>query len=287
MNAPLKEPLRILAPNPTPLTGPGTTTFLIGSDDMAVIDPGPDDPTHQEAVARAGKDRISHIFVTHAHRDHSGGAARLSRLTGAPILAFGEATAGRSPVMTRLAAQGLVGGGEGLDHDFSPDRLLSDDEVVSTFDWSLRALHTPGHAGGHLCFQWEDMVFCGDLIMGWSSTLISPPDGDLTDYFRSLSRLEALAPRRLLPTHGDPVEAPLPRIAELARHRRTRTAQVMAALRQNPDSAAGLARRLYDVPSALLPAAERNVLAHLIALSQLGAIEFKEEVRIDTFFSCA
>ncbi|WP_265502837.1 MBL fold metallo-hydrolase [Paracoccus beibuensis] len=287
MTAPVKEPLRILAANPSPLTGPGTTTFLIGRDDMAVIDPGPDDPAHQEAVARAGQERISHIFVTHAHRDHSAGAARLSRMTGAPVLAFGGATAGRSPLMARLASQGLAGGGEGLDHDFAPDRLLSDNEVVTTADWSLRALHTPGHSGGHLCFQWDDAIFSGDLVMGWSSTLISPPDGDLADYFGSLTRLEAAAPARLLPTHGDPITTPLLRLEELARHRRLRTAQVMAALQERPDSAAGLARRLYDVRPALLPAAQRNVLAHLIALAQLGAVDFAGNLTADTFFSRA
>ncbi|MFC0200524.1 MBL fold metallo-hydrolase [Paracoccus rhizosphaerae] len=285
MTASVKEPLRILADNPSPLTGPGTTTFLIGEDDVAVIDPGPDDPAHLDAVSRAGRDRISHIFVTHAHRDHSGGAARLSRLTGAPVLAFGGATAGRSPVMTRLAAQGLVGGGEGVDLDFAPDRLLADDQVVATADWSLRAMHTPGHAGGHLCFQWHDTIFCGDLVMGWSSTLISPPDGDLSDYLRSLARLEAAAPARLLPTHGSPIASPLPRLAELARHRRLRTAQVLTALKDQPDSAAGVARRIYKVRDALLPAAERNVLAHLIALWHLGAIVSEEEINAATIFS--
>ncbi|CAM3350806.1 MBL fold metallo-hydrolase [Paracoccus nototheniae] len=308
MNAPAKDPLQILAPNPSALTGPGTTTFLIGTDHVAVIDPGPDDPTHIEAVARAGQGRIGHILVTHAHRDHSAGARRLSRLTGAPVLAFGNALAGRSPLMVRLAAQGLVGGGEGLDHDFAPDRLLRDTEVIATPDWQLTALHTPGHAAGHLSFLWDDLpsgrpspdepegglaggcppggrIFCGDLVMGWSSTLISPPDGDLGDYFRSLDRLAALAPRQLLPTHGAAIEAPLPRLDELAHHRRARTAQILTALHQAPGTATDLARRLYTIPPPLLPAAARNVLAHLIALCQLGAVDFPDEFTSDTIFS--
>lgn len=285
MSLAAKEPLQILAPNPSALTGPGTTTFLIGTDHVAVIDPGPDDPAHLEAVARAGRDRIGHILVTHAHRDHSAGAARLSRLTGAPVLAFGDARAGRSPLMARLARAGLMAGGEGLDEDFAPDALLRDGQVITTPDWQLTALHTPGHAAGHLSFQWGARIFCGDLVMGWSSTLISPPDGDLGDYFRSLDRLAALEPRQLLPTHGPAIEAPLPRLAELARHRRARSAQILSALRTCPDSASGLARRLYDVPAPLLPAATRNVLAHLIALADLGALDFPGEITADTVFS--
>ncbi|WP_282602063.1 MBL fold metallo-hydrolase [Paracoccus sp. PARArs4] len=285
MDQPVKEPLRILAPNPSPLTGPGTTTFLIGRDHVAVIDPGPDDPDHIEAVARAGRDRIGHILVTHAHRDHSAGAARLARLTGAEVLAFGTATEGRSPVMQRLAATGLLSGGEGLDEEFVPDRRLRDGEQVSTPDWTLTALHMPGHAAGHLCFAWGDTVFCGDLVMGWSSTLISPPDGDLGDYFRSLDRLGQMGARRLLPTHGDAIEAPAPRLAELARHRRLRSRQIIAALREGGDSAEGLARRIYDIPDHLLPAAERNVLAHLIALHHVGAVETQGEIARDSFFA--
>ncbi|MDN5567835.1 MAG: MBL fold metallo-hydrolase [Paracoccus sp. (in: a-proteobacteria)] len=285
MNVPVKEPLRILAPNPSPLTGPGTTTFLIGQDHVAVIDPGPDDDTHLATIMEQGRGKISHIFVTHAHRDHSEGAPRLSRMTGAPVLAFGGAAHGRSPIMTRLANSGLVQGGEGLDHNFAPDIRLQDAQTVETPDWTLRALHTPGHAAGHICLAWDDTIFCGDLVMAWSSTLISPPDGDLGDYFRSLDRLAALAPHRMWPTHGPAIDAPLPRISELARHRRARTAQILTALRQSPDSAAGLARRLYDVPTHLLPAAERNILSHLIELSQLGAIDFPEILTFDTIFS--
>lgn len=272
-----KEPRCILAPNPSPLTGPGTNSFLIGRDHVAVIDPGPDDPGHLSALARAGDGRISHIFVTHAHRDHSAGAATLSRMTGAPVLAFGDALAGRSQVNENLARSGLVGGGEGLDLAFRPDIHLTDGEVVATPDWSLRALHSPGHAGNHICLQWDELVFCGDIVMGWSSTIISPPDGDLVDYLRSLDRIAALAPRRLLPGHGDQIEAPLPRMAELATHRRDRTRQILAALRERPDTAAGLATRIYQIPDRMLPAATRNVLAHLIALTALGVVAAEGE----------
>lgn len=287
MSPDVKDPRRILAPNPSPLTGPGTNSFLIGRDHVAVIDPGPDDPAHLDALAEAGAGRISHIFVTHAHRDHSAGAARLSAMTGAPVLAFGDALAGRSPINMRLAAEGLVGGGEGLDLDFRPDILLADGEEIATPDWSLKAIHTPGHAGSHLCLLWGDTLFCGDIVMGWSSTIISPPDGDLADYFRSLDRIAALLPRRLLPAHGDPIESPSLRLAELAAHRKERTGQILAALRDAPDSADGLARRIYDIPPALLPAATRNVLAHLIALDGLGAIQTEGETMAAARFRIA
>lgn len=272
MSIDVKEPLRILAPNPLPLTGPGTNTFLIGGRQVAVIDPGPDHPDHLSRIVEAGQGRISHILVTHAHRDHSAGAAALSRMTGAPVLAFGDALAGRSPVMQQLARTTDLGGGEGLDLTFRPDQTLRHDQVIETASWQIRALHMPGHQAGHLCFEWQNTVFCGDLVMGWSSTIISPPDGDLADYMRSLDQLGGLGSRRLLPAHGDAIDAPAARLAELAAHRRSRTAQILAALRDGPTDSATLARRIYDVPPHLIPAATRNVLAHLIALNQLGAV---------------
>ena len=273
----------ILAPNPSPLTGPGTNTFLLGQAGIAVIDPGPDIASHHAAILRAGAGRITHILVTHAHLDHSAGAAALSAATGAPVLAYGDADAGRSPLMQSLGE--TAGGGEGRDTAFRPDRLLRDGDRIEGAGWTLSALHTPGHMGNHLSFLWGDTLFCGDVILGWSSTLISPPDGDLLDYFRSLDRIEALCPARLLPAHGDPVEAPLPRIAALRAHRQDRTAQILAALRDGPANAADLARRIYDVPPALLPAAARNVLAHLIALTQLGVAGAPAKMTSESEFS--
>ena len=283
MTGPTKDPLRILAPNPSPLTGPGTTTFLLGEREVAVIDPGPDDPGHLAAIVQAGQGRISHILVTHAHLDHSAGARRLSKMTGAPVLAFGDALSGRSPMMRRLAGTG-IGGGEGLDMGFAPDIALRDDDVIGGEGWRLTALHTPGHSGGHLSFVWEDRIFCGDLVMGWSSTIISPPDGDLADYLRSLDRLAQIRPRRLLPAHGEAIEDPLARLSDLAAHRRQRSAQILAALRDGPADAATLAARIYEVPPALMPAAARNVLAHLLALTDLGAVVPLDALGPDTRF---
>lgn len=270
----------VLAPNPSAMTGPGTNSFLIGEREVAVIDPGPDDPAHIDAILELAEGRISHILVTHAHLDHSAGVARLAQATRAPVFAFGAADLGRSPTMARLAATGLTGG-EGVDAGFRPDIELRHGEELRSSDWTLQALHTPGHMGGHLSFRLGDAIFCGDLVMGWSTSLISPPEGDLVDYFRSLDLLARLAPRVLYPAHGDPITAPLPRLEELAAHRRLRSAQILAALDAGPGTAADLAARIYTIPAHLMPAAERNVLAHLLALADLGAVAGNGPVRAD------
>lgn len=260
------------------MTGPGTNSFLIGDREVAVIDPGPDDPAHIQAILDMAEGRISHILVTHAHLDHTAGVARLAQATRAPVFAFGAADSGRSPTMERLAATGLTGG-EGADTSFRPDIELRHGEELRSSDWAIQALHTPGHMGGHLSFRLGDAIFCGDLVMGWSTSIISPPEGDLVDYFRSLDLLARLAPRLLYPAHGDPIAAPLPRLDELAAHRRLRSAQILAALDAGPGTAAELAARIYTIPAHLMPAAERNVLAHLLALADLGAVAGDGPVR--------
>ena len=194
-------PIRsLLAPNPSPLTGAGTNTWIVGATALAVIDPGPVDPAHLAAILDAigPGQHVSHILVTHAHRDHSALAPRLAASTGAPILAFGTATAGRSPLMANLAPS-LPTQGEGLDTGFAPDQRLGDGDTLSGPDWSLSALHTPGHLGGHLCLALGDTLFSGDHVMGWSTSIVSPPDGDMGAYMTSLQRLQARDWHRFLP----------------------------------------------------------------------------------------
>lgn len=264
---------RVLAPNPSPMTFRGTNSYLLGTRGLAVIDPGPDDAAHLEALLAALRpgQRISHILVTHAHLDHSPLARPLSEATGAPVLAFGDAAAGRSEAMQALAETGMAGGGEGVDAGFTPDETLSDGATLAGDGWTLEALHTPGHFGNHLAFAWDDALFCGDLVMGWASSLVSPPDGDLTAFMRSLARLSARPWRVLHPGHGAAIAPPAPRLAALTDHRRMREAQILAALAEGPAQAADLAARIYtDVPPALLPAAARNVLAHLLDLHFRG-----------------
>lgn len=265
---------RILAPNPSPMTHWGTNTYLVGEREVAVIDPGPDHAGHMAEILRAaGAGRISHILVTHAHLDHAPLARPLSRATGAPVLAYGGHRAGRSEVMQRLAAEGLAGGGEGVDAAFAPDETLADGVVVSGEDWTLTAHWTPGHFGNHLCFSWEGAVFTGDLVMGWASSLVSPPDGDLTDFMASCAYLQTLDAEVFHSGHGAPIDAPAERLDWLIGHRRDREAQILDALSHAPRTPSELTAALYsDTPVELHAAAQRNVFAHLVDLTGRGRV---------------
>jgi len=257
----------LTAPNASPLTGTGTNTYLIGTREITVIDPGPDIDAHLDGVlAAVGSARISQIIVTHAHRDQSALAKRLRARTGAPVLAFGDAFSGRSPRMTALAPH-LGSGGEGLDLDFEPDLKLVDGDRICGPDWELVAHHTPGHLGGHLCLALGQTLFSGDHVMGWSTSIVAPPDGDMADYMASLLRLSEGRWQRFLPGHGAPIEDPIARLRDLINHRLQREASILAELARGPARIPGLAARIYrDTPATLLSAAERNIHAHLIDL---------------------
>ncbi|NJS39041.1 MAG: MBL fold metallo-hydrolase [Rhodobacteraceae bacterium] len=281
-------PLRCLtAANPSPLTGAGTNTYLVGATDLAVIDPGPDLAEHLTAIlATVGPgQRISHILVTHAHLDHSALAPRLAALTGAPVHAFGDAHAGRSAQMAALAPH-LPPAGEGLDLAFQPTHLLADGGTLSGPDWELHAHHTPGHLGGHLCLALGRVLFSGDHVMGWATSIVAPPDGDMGDYMASLARLQKGDWQRFHPGHGPAVEDPAARLAQLVAHRRAREAAIQDQLASGPDHIPSLTRRIYqDIPASLLPAAERNVLAHLIDLASRNLVSAEPALHPDARFS--
>jgi glyoxylase-like metal-dependent hydrolase (beta-lactamase superfamily II) len=265
----------ILAPNPSAMTGWGTNTYILGAGKtVAVIDPGPAMPAHLSAIlAATGARRISHILVTHPHADHSGLAGDLAAATEAPTYGFGPAGSGRSALMRRLAAHADLGGGEGSDDRFVPDIRLTDGAVLNGEGWALTALHCPGHMAEHLCLALGDLLFSGDLVMGWSTSLISPPDGDMGDYMASLDKLARHPWSRFLPGHGDPIDAPALRLADLAAHRRAREATIITALSDIPQTLAVLTARAYaDTPVALHAAASRNAHAHLIDLAVKGRV---------------
>lgn len=260
---------RIVAPNPSPMTYRGTNTYLVGSSDIAVIDPGPAIPEHLEAILAAveGGQQITHIFVSHSHLDHSPLATDLRRRTGAPVYAFGNASEGRSQVMADLVSKGMVGGGEGIDVEFRPDITVADGDVVVGAGWSLEVLHTPGHLGNHIALAWNDICFTADHVMGWASSLVSPPDGDLTDFMASCRRLLQRKWRVFHPGHGAPIFFPEHRVEWLINHRKSREAAILETLRFGPTTARGLAEAIYtDTPPELLGAAQRNVIAHLVDL---------------------
>jgi|TARA_B110000908_G_scaffold170243_1_gene229216 glyoxylase-like metal-dependent hydrolase (beta-lactamase superfamily II) len=272
---------RIVAPNPSPMTYRGTNTYIVGTRDLAVIDPGPESDTHLQAILDAvGADqKITHIIVTHTHLDHSPLARSLAAATGATILAFGDATAGRSDAMKALAASGMVGGGEGIDVDFQPDQTVEDGDFIKGSDWQLEVIHTPGHIGNHICLSWNDLCFTADHVMGWASSLVSPPDGDLTDFMESCAKLEDYDWRVFYPGHGAAISDPSERLDWLIDHRLNREAAILDLLEDAPATARELAKAIYtDTPPALLGAATRNVLAHLIDLvgqtevSAIGAV---------------
>ncbi|UWQ44201.1 MBL fold metallo-hydrolase [Leisingera aquaemixtae] len=279
---------RILAPNPSPMTFRGTNTYLIGTGSLAVIDPGPECAPHLEAILAAVQpgQRITHIIVTHSHLDHSPLARGLSQATGAPVYAFGGAGAGRSAIMSRLAASGLAEGGEGIDTEFAPDITVRDSDVIGGDGWELEVIHTPGHLGNHIALAWNDACFTADHVMGWASSLVSPPDGDLTDFMASCRRLRLRSWRVFHPGHGAPVTDPAGRLDWLIAHRQSREAAILQALGQAPATARALAEQIYtETPPALLKAAERNVFAHLVDLSGRGLAAPQETLSAAAVFA--
>ncbi len=274
---PLADGLQVVtAPNAGPMTFTGTRSYILGESEVAVIDPGPDDPAHLAALERAlaGR-RVSHILVTHSHVDHSPLAARLGRQFDAPVYGFGSADAARSALMDELAQSGDLGGGEGIDNSFRPDILLADGDHVSGKGWGLEAIHTPGHLSNHLCFAWKGQgsLFSGDHVMGWASTLISPPDGDLTAFMQSLRKLQARAEDTYYCGHGATLQEAQTMLAYLLAHRLGREEQIRGCLAEAPRDVRELTEIMYrDVDPMLHGAAARNVLAHLVDLYARGLV---------------
>ncbi len=256
---------RIVARNPGPMTCHGTSTWIVGERHVAVIDPGPDDPAHRRALLAAlAGEVVTHVLVTHGHHDHSAGAAGFAAAVGAAVYGFGRPEAARTV---------SVGAGH---PPFLPDQSLADGEAIAGPGWTLTAIHTPGHASDHLCFalDGEGVLFSGDHVMGWSTSMVSPPDGDMGAYIASLRRLLGRSETVYLPGHGPAINDPRGHTEALLAHRLAREAAILAALRAGNASAAAIVPTLYPgLAEPLVRAAARSVLAHLLKLEADGVAE--------------
>lgn len=257
---------RLLARNPSPFTFTGTGTFVVGHGTVAVIDPGPDDPAHVAALlAGLAGETVSHIVITHTHMDHSPAAPALKAATGALVV-------GCAPLV--LSDDGPRADA-GFDASYAPDRVMADGDSVSGPGWTLKAVHTPGHTSNHLCFalEQEQALFTGDHVMGWSTTVVAPPDGDMADYMASLEKLIGRDDAIYHPTHGEAVTEPQRFVRHLLSHRRQREGQVLRAIGEGLTSIPQMVAAMYAmVDKRLHPAAGRSVLAHLIDLERRGLV---------------
>ncbi len=257
---------RVLADNPSPFTHTGTQVHLVGTTDLAVIDPGPDNPEHIDALIRAIAGRpVTAIVITHTHRDHSPGAAPLKAATGAPIV--GCAPLALDDLGPRADAS--------FDTTYAPDRVLAEGESVSGEGWTLTAVATPGHTSNHLAFALPEVkaLFTGDHVMGWSTTIVSPPDGDMAAYMGSLTKLQTRDDRIYYPAHGDPVDNPQRLVRGLIGHRKQREGQILRLLAAEPRGIPAMVAKMYaGIDPRLFPAAERSVLAHLYDLRDRGVV---------------
>ncbi|MDD9822590.1 MAG: MBL fold metallo-hydrolase [Gammaproteobacteria bacterium] len=259
---------RVVARNPGPFTFHGTSTFIIGNREVAVIDPGPASPAHIDAVIDGLRaEKVTHIIATHTHADHSPGCKLLQEKTAAPTYGFGPHIAATN-VATNMQSTGA-------DRDFVPDHRLGDGDSVAGLDWHLRAVHTPGHCANHICLALpeENTLFCGDQLMAWASTAVLPPDGDVADYLASLEKLKRRPETRYRPTHGAAIEQPRAFIEQVIAHRLQRVEQVFEAVADGCVDIEAMRKRIYlELDSALHTAAERSILGALQFLVNQGRV---------------
>ena len=256
---------RLLADNPSAYTFTGTHTYLVGSGEIAVIDPGPADPVHVEAILHAlGGRKLVAIVCTHTHRDHSPAATPLAELTGAPVI--GCAALSFDAAGPRADAS--------FDADYSPDRVLTDGESLDIDGQPLTAVATPGHTSNHLCYAWGEALFTGDHVMGWSTTVVIPPDGNMGDYVRSLEKLRQREDRIYFPAHGERVIKPRQYVRSLIGHLMQRERQIVTLLAERGRDIPDIVANAYPgLDPRLTGAAGASVHAHLLDLEQRGLVE--------------
>ncbi|MEN9753974.1 MAG: hypothetical protein RLZ07_356 [Pseudomonadota bacterium] len=274
---------RLIAPNGGPFTFTGTCTYIVGNRDRVVIDPGPDDAAHRDLILKSiGSDRLAAIFVTHTHRDHSPLAARLKALTGAPIMGCGPHRAARA-----LSEGEINPLDASSDHDYSPDRILEDGEVVRIDDLEFEAVATPGHTINHLAFalKEEEALFSGDHVMGWSTSIVAPPDGAMQPYMKSLERLIARDEQIYYPGHGEAVKSPGRFVPQLLAHRRLRETSIVEAVHEGVETIPELVTKLYrGLDPRLHGAAALSVFAHLEDLVSRDMVRADQPLSLNAHF---
>jgi glyoxylase-like metal-dependent hydrolase (beta-lactamase superfamily II) len=248
---------RIVAPNPGPMTGPGTNTYLVGIDEVAVIDPGPDDKRHIDAIVGASmRERVRWVLLTHTHPDHAPGTERLVKATGAEVLAFAK---------------------RDRDSTVIPDRTIGNGETIEGTEFGLEVVHTPGHAPNHICFVLEEerVLFTGDVVLNGTFSVVNPArGGDMAKYLASLELLRKRRVSRICPGHGDVIDEPRAKLDEYVKHRKARERQILKVLNDGPAKISDIVRRLYrDTPDELQEWAAKQVHAHLLKLRSEGKVE--------------
>lgn len=274
---------RVIAENPSPFTLYGTGTYILGSGKVAVIDPGPADTAHIEAVLKAVEgETITHILVTHTHMDHSPGCRLLQDLCEAKTYAYGPHGAGK-------LEQG-VPVEEGGDMEFQPDELVRHGDVLQGEDWSVECVYTPGHTSNHMCFQLREAkaLFTGDHIMGWSTSIISPPDGDMEAYLASLELLLDRDDEVYWPTHGPAITDPKALVRAFIEHRGEREAQIMSCISEGVELIADMVPLMYKgTPEFMYPAAARSVFAAVEYMVKRGELKTEDKVNLDARYKRA
>jgi len=259
---------RVVADNPGPFTYTGTGVYIIGDKNVAVIDPGPQTPDHMAALDKALEGRVvTHVLVTHHHIDHSPMAGPLAAKHGCKVYGYGKQIKAPQGGEIRLEA--------GDDLTFNPDVNIAHGDIIKGDGWTIEAIHTPGHTSNHMCYalKEENILFSGDHIMGWSTSVVSPPDGHMGDYLNSLEDIRARRFDTIWPTHGPAITDPIPFVDAYIEHRHKREAQILSALEQGLTKITDIVKALYaDINPRLHPAAAHSVLSHLIYLCETGRV---------------